>query len=150
MENLIAFLVISIAYTQKRLPLAKVVFCFYLMFFCLYLFDYHLGLDWLTWFFVNIVIDLIILALCYNAFIRGSVIALVYMLWVIVGYILPELLSLNEIVVSWNESDLMCVVDVLFVMSEFINAPDYSGDNKRDSFAFSNRRGRHSDSEEKE
>lgn len=150
MLNLIVFVVIAAIHTIKKTALSRVVFCFYLLYYSIYLFDHFYGLSFLDWTFLNIVSDLIIIALCYNEFTKGSALSLLYMIWVMVAYLLPELLSLNGIIIKYNESEFMCVIDILFVMSELANVDKSScrGNYRRDSSSGSNHLGRNKHSKE--
>lgn len=132
MSNAIALILIAIAITYKRLPLNKVVAFFYISFYLLYFTDHFTGLSFDTWMAANIVLDLIVISLCYNAVCKGSVFALLYGLWVVIAYILPEILSINGIDINLYESWFMCVIDVVFVYGELGYEISYNVDNDND------------------
>lgn len=130
--NTLAFGVIG--YLASKSSIAKVIFTYYLLYFSIYQLDTFANLTTDAWITLNLFIDLIVISLCYNFFVRKRCqLCLVYGVWVVIGYMLPELLSLNGFDAAWNTSSLMCIIDVIFAALGGVMSNEnicYNGNNK--------------------
>lgn len=135
MYNYITFGIVG--YLAHKSTIAKIIFIYYLLYFSVYELAEFVNLTTDQWLVLNLFIDLITISLCYNAFrISTDLLCVCYGGWVIVGYIIPELLALNGLDAKPFESPLMCVIDVAFAIIGGVIRNEnhcYNGDNKRDS-----------------
>lgn len=150
MENLaITFLIFGL---KGKTELTKIILSFYIMCSALWLLGLTIYMTEQLWHLAQLIIDLIVISLCYNLFVdKKQIMTLCYLAWVLFAYLIPETLLFSGsdwASYFWGFTYYACIVDVLFVNLRGWHDKSifscYNGGSKRTGIDHSDINGHHS------
>ena len=137
LNRIALMVVISVYVLDDRNRIAGIVAFFYTAYLSVEFLSAFVSMSNSDWMIANAFIDLIVVYLCYHSLIHKnkSLLVTVYMLYVIVFYLTPELMLANyryePIVMAYeNVMDYAITIDIIFVLLGSINVKTrlFSGD----------------------